>query len=70
MRLNRQGLLNFILFFLIDLFNYPFYNFYRIWVFIGDSKDVKEFIKLFKNYNYHLNKHFIVIVDSTDWVIN
>ena len=39
----------------------------RIWVLIGDRKEVQEFMKIFKNYNLHLHNHFVIIVDATDW---
>lgn len=39
----------------------------RIWVFIGDRKEVQHFMTMFKNYNLHLNNHFVLIVDTTDW---
>lgn len=39
----------------------------RIWVILGDYKEVKIFMKLFKNHNLHLNGHFAIIVDTADW---
>lgn len=39
----------------------------RIWVLLGDYKDVQTFMKLFKNHQHHLNGHFVIIVDTNDW---
>lgn len=39
----------------------------RIWVILGDYKDVQTFMKLFKNHQHHLNGHFVIIIDTADW---